>query len=154
MLCILIRISLTKGPINNKSALVQVMSWRRPVDKPCISWTNADPIRWRIYATQGGISWRIYIYIYIYIYTYISASQYWSMLGWDNGKSPISHQSHYLHPYWLPFIQHSETLPKLYNHASKCSIEVIIRMYQRILFVHFDNVSNELTRKHFTRFYA
>ena len=32
--------------------------------------------------------------------------------------------------------------------------EVISRVYQRILFVHFNNVSNELTRKYFTRFYA
>ena len=35
--CILIRISLefvSKGPIDNKPALVQVMAWRRTVDKP------------------------------------------------------------------------------------------------------------------------
>ena len=36
-LCIFIRISLkfvSKGPIDNKSALVQVMAWRRTGDKP------------------------------------------------------------------------------------------------------------------------
>ena len=48
-ICICIQISLTfvpKGPINNKSALAQVMSWRRPGDKPLpkpiMSWDNDD----------------------------------------------------------------------------------------------------------------
>ena len=38
-LCILIQIWLKfipKGPIDNKSALVQVMAWRRPGDKPLL----------------------------------------------------------------------------------------------------------------------
>ena len=37
MLCISIRISLKfvpKGPIDNKSALIQVMAWRQTGDKP------------------------------------------------------------------------------------------------------------------------
>ena len=48
-----IRISLKfvpKSPIDNKQALVQVMAWRRTGD---ITWTNADPIHWRIYAALG-----------------------------------------------------------------------------------------------------
>ena len=48
--CILIQISLKfvrKSVINNKAALVHVMAWRR-------SWTNVDPVHWRIYAALGG----------------------------------------------------------------------------------------------------
>ena len=39
------------GPINNIPALVQIIAWRRPGDKPL--WTNADLIHWRIYAALG-----------------------------------------------------------------------------------------------------
>ena len=49
--CILINISLNfvlEGPIDNKSAVVKIMAWRRML---C---TNADPIYWHIYATLGG----------------------------------------------------------------------------------------------------
>ena len=41
-----------KGPIYNKSALVQVMAWHLLGAKPF--WTNADPVDWRIYAALGG----------------------------------------------------------------------------------------------------
>ena len=40
-----------RSPINNKAALVQVMAWRRTGD---ITWTNDDPVHWRIYAAVGG----------------------------------------------------------------------------------------------------
>ena len=36
-------------PIDNKSALVQVMTWRR-----VITWTNDDPVHQRMYAALGG----------------------------------------------------------------------------------------------------
>ena len=48
-----------EGPIDIKSALVQVIAWRT-ADKPlpdsrqAITWTNADPVHRRIYATVGG----------------------------------------------------------------------------------------------------
>ena len=51
--CILIRISLKfvpKGLIDNMSALVQVMAWCLTA----ITWTNDDPVHWRIYAALGG----------------------------------------------------------------------------------------------------
>ena len=53
-LCILIKISLKfvpKGTIDNKSMLVRIVAWRWRGD---IIWTNADPVRWRIYAALGG----------------------------------------------------------------------------------------------------
>ena len=37
-----------RSPIDNKAALVQVMAWRQ-----AITWTNADPVHWRIYAALG-----------------------------------------------------------------------------------------------------
>ena len=48
-----------KGPIDNKSALVQAMAWRRTGDKPLpepvlIYWTNTDPVYRCIYASLGG----------------------------------------------------------------------------------------------------
>ena len=42
-----------KGPIDYKSALVQVMAWHRTGEKP-ITQINADPIHRRIYTTLGG----------------------------------------------------------------------------------------------------
>ena len=44
-----IEFHLSKGPIDNKSALVQVMAWRQ-----AITLTNADPVPCRIYAELGG----------------------------------------------------------------------------------------------------
>ena len=38
-----------KGPIDNKSALLQVMAWCRTGDKPL-----PDPVHQRIYAAPGG----------------------------------------------------------------------------------------------------
>ena len=38
-----------RSPIDNKPALVQLMAWRQ-----AITWTNADPVYWRIYAALGG----------------------------------------------------------------------------------------------------
>ena len=38
------------GPIDNKSALVQVMTWRRQT----INWTNADTVHWYINMAPGG----------------------------------------------------------------------------------------------------
>ena len=55
--CILIQISLKfvpKGPIDNKSALVQVMAWRRPGNIPLSEPINANPVHWHIYAALGG----------------------------------------------------------------------------------------------------
>ena len=49
---ILIQIALkfvSKGPIDDMSALVQAMAWRQ-----AITWTKADPVQWRIYAALGG----------------------------------------------------------------------------------------------------
>ena len=37
-----------KGRFDNKSVLIQVMPWRRT-----ITWTNADPVHWRIYTAPG-----------------------------------------------------------------------------------------------------
>ena len=51
--CILNRISMTfvpKGLIDSKSALVQIMAWRRTV----ITLTNANPVHRRIYAAPGA----------------------------------------------------------------------------------------------------
>ena len=56
--CISIRISLKfvpKGPINNKSALVQVMAWRRTGDKP-LPEPILNPVYWRLYGALGGVS--------------------------------------------------------------------------------------------------
>ena len=50
--CISFRISVkfvTRGPINNRLTLVQVMAWRQ-----AITLTNADPIHWRTNAALGG----------------------------------------------------------------------------------------------------
>ena len=38
-----------RSPIDNKPALVQVMARRQ-----AITWTNDDPVQWRIYAALGG----------------------------------------------------------------------------------------------------
>ena len=43
-----------KGPIDNKSVLVQVIARRRTGNKPFIIWTDADRIHWRIYVALGG----------------------------------------------------------------------------------------------------
>ena len=39
-----------RSPIDNNPAPVQVMAWRRTA----ITWTNAEPVRWRIYVALGG----------------------------------------------------------------------------------------------------
>ena len=52
--CILIKISLElvpKGPIDNKSALIQVMAWRwtgdKPLPEPVLTWfTDANMRHW------------------------------------------------------------------------------------------------------------
>ena len=41
-----------EGPIDIKSILAQVMAWRRQA----ITWTNTDPVSWRIYAVLGEMS--------------------------------------------------------------------------------------------------
>ena len=41
------------GPIEYKSALVQVVAWHRPGEKPLITRINADPIHRRIYTAPG-----------------------------------------------------------------------------------------------------
>ena len=38
-----------RSPTDNKPALVQVMARRQ-----AITWTNDDPVQWRIYAALGG----------------------------------------------------------------------------------------------------
>ena len=58
--CILIQISLMfvpKDPIDNKSALVQVMAWRRN-RRQAITWDNVDPVHWHIllYVALGKTS--------------------------------------------------------------------------------------------------
>ena len=59
-ICISNEISLKYIPfvfIDNKSTLVQMMTWRHPGDKPLCKlmlWTNADPVYWRIYVALGG----------------------------------------------------------------------------------------------------
>ena len=62
-----IRISLKFGPkclIYCKSALIQVMAWRQ-----AITWTNADPVHWRIYAALGGHKLKILMKYHIDILT-------------------------------------------------------------------------------------
>ena len=52
MFCISIQISLKfvlKGPIDNNTALVQIMAWCRKGDKPL-----SEPIHWRVYTALGG----------------------------------------------------------------------------------------------------
>ena len=44
-----------KGPIDYKSALVQVMAWHRTGEKPLHVRINADPIHRRIYTALGEI---------------------------------------------------------------------------------------------------
>ena len=54
--CIFIQISLnfvSKGPIDNIPALVQIMAWCQSGDQATI-WTNADPVHWCIYTALGG----------------------------------------------------------------------------------------------------
>ena len=62
--CILSLISLKfvpECPIDNNSALVQIMVWHRTDDKPLsVCLTNVDPVLWRIYAALGGGGW-VYI---------------------------------------------------------------------------------------------
>ena len=41
------------GPIVNKSALVQVMAWRRTGDKPLPDPINVDPVHWHICSSRG-----------------------------------------------------------------------------------------------------
>ena len=45
--------SVSKGLIDNRSALVQVMAWRRRGNKP-LPEGNGDPVYRRIYAAPGG----------------------------------------------------------------------------------------------------
>ena len=62
---ILSRISLKfvpKGPINNKSALVQVMAWHQAITE-----TNADQLHWRIYTAEGDEFSNIGILLSFYI---------------------------------------------------------------------------------------
>ena len=81
-----------KGPINNIPALVQIMAWRRPGDKPlseqmmiillahiCVTrpqWVKATWIAHerkytcKIFMNFFYICFYLYIYIYIYIYTH------------------------------------------------------------------------------------
>ena len=50
-----IQISLKYVPmssIDNKTALVQVMAWRRTNRRQAITWTKFDPVHWRIYALR------------------------------------------------------------------------------------------------------
>ena len=42
-----------RGPIDNNSALVQIMACRLRVRHQTIIWTNADAVYWRIYAAPG-----------------------------------------------------------------------------------------------------
>ena len=41
-----------RSPIDNKPALVQVMTWRNR--QQAITWNNDDLVDWRIYAALGG----------------------------------------------------------------------------------------------------
>ena len=53
-----------KGPIDNKWVLVQLIYDRRQA----ITWTNADPVHWHIYAALGGdelTPWKISCYSYL-----------------------------------------------------------------------------------------
>ena len=81
--CILIPTSLKfvpKGPIDNKSVLVQVMAWRRTGDKPVsepmlTQFTNAYAALGEIFFIPliiifFRITQTLVIYIYIYIYIY------------------------------------------------------------------------------------
>ena len=42
--------AVSKGPIDSKSTLVQLMAWRQ-----VITWTNDDPVIWHTYASPGWI---------------------------------------------------------------------------------------------------
>ena len=47
-----------KGPVNNKSALVQVKAWRLMSYKPlAITKTNYHPIHWHIYINYMSVFW-------------------------------------------------------------------------------------------------
>ena len=59
-----------KSPIDNNTALVKIMAWRRIGDKP-LSDPNADPIHWRIYAALGeddlkskyhSMQWKLFMF--------------------------------------------------------------------------------------------
>ena len=53
---ILIQISLKfvpKSPFDNKPALVQLMGSHQ-TGRQAITWTNDDPVHWRIYMAPGG----------------------------------------------------------------------------------------------------
>ena len=48
-----------RSPIDNKSALVQVMAWRRTGDKPLPEPMMTPAVHWRIYAALGGDELRL-----------------------------------------------------------------------------------------------
>ena len=56
---ILIQISLKfdpEGPVDNKAGLTGSGNGLSPVWRQAITWTNADPVHWRIYVALGGVS--------------------------------------------------------------------------------------------------
>ena len=50
-----------KGPIDNKSALVQVIAWYRKRQQ-AIAWSNRDIVKWRMYAALGGDETIVYVH--------------------------------------------------------------------------------------------
>ena len=51
-----------RSPIDNKPALVR---------RQAITWTNADPVRWRIYAALGGDELRRRVFVYSWNSVYL-----------------------------------------------------------------------------------
>ena len=65
-----------KGPINNISALMQIMAKLTNRQK-AISWSKGHPIRWRIYAALWGdelLSHTVYFFYFVVITLNVSAS--------------------------------------------------------------------------------
>ena len=80
---ILIKISLKfvpKGQINNIQALVKIMAWRRPGDKPS-SEPRMESLLTHICVTRP--QWYIYIYIFWYCYIYCPVDGVSQVLLWS-----------------------------------------------------------------------
>ena len=68
-----------KGPINNNSALVQIMAWRRSGDKP-LSEPMMVSLLTHICVTRPQ---------WVKVLTSVNVSENWTIVGWDNGLSPV-----------------------------------------------------------------
>ena len=67
-----------KGPINNIPALVKIMAWRRPCDKPCIIWINDCQFTGVYMRHSASMSW--------ILKTQLQKHTCWRSLTWVDAK--------------------------------------------------------------------